>query len=110
MRNSRRKFIRCVTAVTKKQGSETKPVNAFAVCRTSTRYKGTSHDIGLRQYEEKHGVLIPKHEKRLMKRLPSLNRKYILGQITKHEHDRLTNEHIMQTRKNKNYELITTKT
>jgi len=114
-RNRRsRKFIQCVTAVTRKQGSETRPVNAFAVCRTSLKYKGRSKGIGLREYEEKHGVHIPKHEKCLMKRLLGLNRKYVLGKISRHEHDRLTNKYIMQTqsdhKKLKNYELITTKT
>jgi hypothetical protein len=45
MRSSRRKFIRCVTSVTKKQGSEVRPVNAFAVCYNSTKYKGTSNNM-----------------------------------------------------------------
>ena len=44
-----KKFIRCVKEV--KKGQEEHPnwttVNPYAVCRISTGYYGTTHDIGL---------------------------------------------------------------
>lgn len=63
MRSSRRKFIRCVSEISAKQKSETSPYNAFAVCRSSTGYKGSSHKIGLRQYEAKIEKAIKKEQK-----------------------------------------------
>ena len=38
------KFIRCVKAVAKKSKGK---YNPYAVCRVSTGYKGTTHDIGM---------------------------------------------------------------
>jgi cupin superfamily acireductone dioxygenase involved in methionine salvage len=41
------KFIRCVKKVKKKQHGRDYPYNPYAVCRVSTGYYGTSHNIGL---------------------------------------------------------------
>jgi hypothetical protein len=38
------KFIRCVKEVAKKSHGK---YNPYAVCRVSTGYKGSTHDIGL---------------------------------------------------------------
>lgn len=44
-----KKFIRCVREVTKKNRKlpKSKRVNPYAVCRKSTGYYGTTHDIGM---------------------------------------------------------------
>lgn len=53
-RSRRSSFKHCITTITKMQGSELKPYNAFAVCHHSTGYHGKTRDIGLREYEKVH--------------------------------------------------------
>lgn len=43
-----KKFIRCVKKVMAKQKGKRKKVNPYAVCRVSTGYHGSSHNIGLK--------------------------------------------------------------
>jgi len=45
----KKKFVKCTVEVEKKQMHKRKKVNPFAVCRTSTKYKGTTKNIGVRQ-------------------------------------------------------------
>ena len=45
----RKKFVHCVGKVERKQLHKRKKVNPFAVCRTSTKYKGTTKSIGIRE-------------------------------------------------------------
>ena len=42
-----KKFIECVRKVKKRQGENNLPYNPYAVCRKSTGYYGSTHDIGL---------------------------------------------------------------
>lgn len=47
------KFISCVKKVSAKQRGKEKKYNPYAVCRASTGYFGSSHNIGLKHPKKK---------------------------------------------------------
>lgn len=60
----RNKFVRCVADVEQKQEHKRNKANPFAVCRTSTQYKGKTKNIGVREQFKSRKIPYRFHKKR----------------------------------------------